>query len=246
MKYLVLFLLATAPQLYAFDQNALVGEWIVESERNILGEGYERRLLFSIDEKKLHLAFKTKYFGRAGAADDLKEPVLKGPYPVIQIDEDELIYVNGNRQLHITFRLSEQGALEWGALVSKDNKKWRYAREEPSALLGSNGGNGVRGGQAQWTFLSDPFQVPVGEAEIPGIQKGRAFYIYEKLPSYETGKEPVPAIRVMTRNEDKTLSEQFRLIWGDWGTPHMRGTFSLGINLHILKTSICHRVEATD
>ena len=216
----------------------LIGEWITSYDTNILGEGSETRVIFSKDGQNNYLTFKTNYFSARGKPPG--KPTILGPYKIKNISNNNIIYVVEGMQYNITYRIHKERILEWGALVTEDNKNWRYAKEEPFRFRGIVR---VKTGVATWTFSSDPFEIPVGKAQIPGLNLGTAFYIYEKIPSYQTGKTPIKAIRIMTRNEDKTLTEQFRMTWDNHGSPRFSGNFMSGGDLKFLFPTIAYPAQ---
>ncbi len=240
LTIILLYLLITSSS-FALEREQLIGEWSAGGIRNIIGEGLEHRVSFTLSDGHLELIFKTVSYGSVNTKTPPKE-ISSGPYSVKRLTSNRLIYVKDGHEYHVTLRLSVEGLLEWGALVSDDNQKWSYAKETPLSVIGSK--DLMREGSAEWTFKSDPFKVPVGEAGVPGLLAGHAYYIHEKIPSYETGGLPQRCIRVMTLNEDGTVSEQFRMIWTKLGGPYFEGTFSKGTNLRSLTTEILQRLPS--
>jgi len=234
----IVILSLIAPAAFAFEREQLLGNWSGGGIRNTIGEGHERIVSFSKSGDHLEITFRTVIYGNRNTKAPPRETVA-GPYRIKELTSNRLIYVKDGNEYHVTIRLNESGLLEWGALVSEDNKKWSYAKET-SYFLG--GKKLVKQGIAKWTFNTDPFEVPVGEAKVQGLLAGHAYYIYEKLPSYNTGGLPQRSIRVMNLNEDGSLSEQFRMIWDKHGGPYFKGTFSKGTNLRSLTTEILRRI----
>ncbi|MGB0992581.1 MAG: hypothetical protein ACPG32_08935 [Akkermansiaceae bacterium] len=245
MKTLLLTPLILAQLLLLSPVNAelenlakqLKGEWAAGGVRNILGKGHEDRIHFSNINGKLQIAFKTLYFSSVNGGGNAQKPTVLGPYRIKKLTTTELTYVRNDQEYHVTFRLHKNRVLEWGAIISADNKKWRYAFEIP---VHSGGKITTRSGTAQWSFSSDPFKEPMGSAQLPGHKMGNAYYIYETVPGYKTGSKTQPVIRVMTKHKDGSLSEQFRLIWDTHGSPRCKGVFNTGQNLKHIGPVIYH------
>lgn len=238
---IILFYLLITTSSFALEREQLIGEWSAGGIRNIIGKGHERRVSFTLSGGHLELIFKTVSYESVNTKIPPKETASE-PYRVKSLTSNRLIYVKDGHEYHVTLRLNDEGFLEWGALVSDDNQKWSYAKETPLSVIGSK--DVMMLGSAEWTFKSDPFKVPVGEAGVAGLLARHAYYIHEKIPSYETGGLPQRCIRVMTLNEDGSLSEQFRMIWTKLGGPYFEGTFSKGTNLRSLTTEILYRLPS--
>ena len=223
----------------------LLGEWSAGATTTPHNVGHERRLVFTQDGAHQFLTFK--HIRHTGLQNKPEESLF-GPYRIKRHEPNRIIYIIDNTEYHVTWRINPSGALEWGAIVSEDNMKWHFAREvpipdpdnvnddEPISLR-------ISTGLASWRFLSDPFDVPVGGARIPGIQAGYAYYVHEKIPSFETGARPRKSIRIMTLNEDGTLSEQFRMVWHQSSGPFLEGVFVRGNNVSRIITKNFRRVS---
>lgn len=208
---LLLVLFSITASLRAFGEDAPpTGTWIFDRRTEHIADSTTFVTLAKGGEG-LELTFTVT--SRNPSKKQIDSRQVQGPHRVKSISATDLVYMRNDKEVHVTIRLNPKGDLEWGALITTDNKTWRCARGDLFGAVADDAPAGVARGELSLTFHSDPFDVPFGEVTVPGLEAGGSFYTHER-PAYPgLSDRKGKALRVLTRNKDKTLIEQFRMIW---------------------------------
>ncbi len=191
------------------------GRWTYRGPKSILGRGSDTTIAMKREGDHWSITYEITHYPSVNEREAKPTIERKGPYPVA-VEDRELVIKTEKGEERYTF-LCDQRRLILPAFVQKKPGEWAFRcfdgtmREDFSVRC-----------------EHDPFQVPVGKAQIPGVLLGKGFYSFEEAP--RSGNWPsAQYLRFLERSDQKgELWERFRLIFDDYGWPRYERLLSTG------------------
>lgn len=191
--------------------NLLEGKWTEHGVRNIIGAGTETTVILKKNGNEWTITWE--FVRYPSVNEKTARPILRadGPYPVT-VDDQELVVTREGKEIRSTF-LCDPQRLILPAIVQKKPGEWAFRSEAESFVVRCE---------------NDPFKVPVGKAEIPGVPGGHGFYSYEEAPRSLSSPRG-QYLRFLDRSDEKgQLFERFRLIFDRYGSTRYEAILETG------------------
>ncbi|HKB15328.1 MAG TPA: hypothetical protein VKF62_04650, partial [Planctomycetota bacterium] len=173
----------------------LEGTWVHQGVRDILGSGTDTSIAIRKNGEQWSITYEVTHYPSVN--DKGAEPKVErlGPYRVA-VEDQELVVEKepGKATARHTF-LCDDRRLILPAIVQKKPGEWSYRSEHDSFSV---------------RCAEDPFKVPVGTAQIPGVLQGKGFYSFEEAPQSRFSPS-AQYLRFLERSDEKgQLCERFR------------------------------------
>jgi hypothetical protein len=189
------------------------GTWTQHGPRSIIGSGSDTTVRIRKDAGRWTIAFEITRYPSVNDKGSKPETSRHGPYPVV-VDDQELVITKeqGKAPARYTF-LCDERRLIMPAFVQKKPGEWSFRSEEGSFSVRCE---------------NDPFKIPVGKAQIPGVLAGRGYYSFEEAPQSRFWPR-AQYLRFLERSDEQgQLCERFRLIFDEYGSPRYEGLLGTG------------------
>lgn len=189
------------------------GTWTSEGPRTILGAGSDRTITLKRSGEGWTITFVTKHYAVRRGAKAPPRVEQDGPHPV-RVEDQEMVISKGKdgATQRYTFLCSPE-RLILPAVVQKEPGRWEYRSPDDAFSVRCE---------------HDPFEIPVGKAQMPGVLLGKGFYSYEEAPRSPLWPR-ARYLRFLERSDEAgQLVERFRLIFDEYGRPRYERLLGTG------------------
>jgi hypothetical protein len=187
------------------------GTWTHHGPRSVVGSGTDATVILKKVSDGWTITFERTRYPSVNERGARPKTDREGPFKVTVV-EQEMVIARGARESRYTF-LCDPGRLIMPAIVQKRRGEWTFRSEDESFSVRCE---------------EDPYKVPVGKAQIPGVMLGKGFYSFEEAPWSRLGPR-AQYLRFLERSDEKgQLCERFRLIFDEFGSPRYEQLLGTG------------------
>jgi hypothetical protein len=193
------------------DSLLVEGVWTHCGVRSILGQGVDTTITLKKEGMEWRIAYERILYPSLHEKGAKPELLLEGPY-LVRVEDQEMVLSKENQEVRYTFICSPE-RLILPAFVQKKPGEWVFRSDREFFTVRCE---------------HNPFEVPVGKAQIPGVLLGKGYYSYEEAPRSRFWPS-AQYLRFFERSEEKgQLCERFRLIFDEYGSPRYERLLSTG------------------
>jgi hypothetical protein len=213
----VLAIVLYCPVIFAADSGLkpilIEGTWTHYGSGSIIGSGTDTTVIIKRDGDRWTIAYELTPYPSVNDRDARPRTDRQGPFEVA-VEDQELVVTKepGKLPARYTF-LCDAKRLILPAIVQKRPGEWAFRSDRESLSVRCE---------------ADPFKVPIGKAQVPGVLLGKAFYCYEEAPQSRFWPS-AQYLRFLQRSDEKgQLCEKFRLIFDEYGSPRYERLLGTG------------------
>jgi hypothetical protein len=178
------------------------GTWTLRGPEHILGSRTDTAVTFKKEGPEWSITYEMTHYPGVNEKDHKVIATREGPYRVT-VDQQELVVDKGTALFRYTFLL-DSARLIMPAIVQTNPGEWTFRSESASFDVRCE---------------HDPFRVPVGKAEVPGVPAGKGYYSFEEAPGVGL-RSHARVLRFLERSDEQgQLFERFRLVFDEHGWP---------------------------
>jgi len=212
-------LLCLSAVLAASDANAqrapaaaqlVAGTWVHVGIKDIINRGSDTSVTLRQNDGQWQILIEVAKYPSINAADQSPQQTRFGPYAVSARD-GVLEWVQEGRNVRYTYQL-QADRLTMPAILESAPGSWRYVSPERS-----------------WEAKCEHnhLRVPVGSAKFDEVINDNGFYVYEYGPLM-LDHPRARHLRFLTRDKTGLLTERFRLVFDEFGSPRHETLLSTG------------------
>jgi hypothetical protein len=189
------------------------GTWTHRGARSILGSGTDTTIHIRNEGNRWTLTYEVTRYPSVNDKGSVPKTERQGPYPVV-VEDQELVITKDQAKLPARYTfLCDERRLILPAFVQKTPGEWSFRAEKASFTARCE---------------ADPFTVPVGRAQIPGVLLGKGYYAFEEAAASPLWPR-AQYLRFLERSDEKgELHERFRLIFDEQGAPRYERLLETG------------------